>query len=194
MDTVAEKVCQSCGMAHYCWDEEVYRTYSMTFSALSCCDGAGRVTTEQLPAWFQEMCPRKEAFAQTVCTVYERYRQDLVWAGRLQECRNLVGQQLDAVGGILEELTGQMDTGCIILENLQESLTLALRKAGIRVREVQVTEEKGGRGKQVRLVYGDATAEAFAGKPSCRWCARRWDGKWNRWMKMCAIWKGKAVC
>lgn len=45
-----------------------------------------------------------------------------------------------------------MDTGCIILENLQESLTLALRKAGIRVREVQVTEEKGGRGKQVRLV------------------------------------------
>lgn len=152
VDTVAEKVCQSCGMAHYCWDEEVYRTYSMTFSALSCCDGAGRVTTEQLPAWFQEMCPRKEAFAQTVCTVYERYRQDLVWAGRLQECRNLVGQQLDAVGGILEELTGQMDTGCIILENLQESLTLALRKAGIRVREVQVTEEKGGRGKQVRLV------------------------------------------
>ena len=63
-----------------------------------------------------------------------------------------MGQQLDAVGGILEELTGQMDTGCIILENLQESLTLALRKAGIRVREVQVTEEKGGRGKQVRLV------------------------------------------
>ena len=60
VDTVAEKVCQSCGMAHYCWDEEVYRTYSMTFSALSCCDGAGRVTTEQLPAWFQELCPRKK--------------------------------------------------------------------------------------------------------------------------------------
>ena len=95
---------------------------------MSCCDGA-RITTEQLPPWFQEMCPRKEAFAQTVCTVYERYRESQSGQADCRSAGIWWDDKLDAVGGILEELTGQMNTGCIILENLQESLTLALRKA-----------------------------------------------------------------
>ncbi len=163
VDQVAERVCQNCGMAHYCWQEEVYRTYSMTFSMLSYCDGKGHIRSSQLPEWFRVFCPREKEFVAALCDVYDGYRHDLIWSGRLQECRELVGQQLDAVGDILEGLTGQIDGGSIYLESAEEALALACRKGGIRVRQVQVTEEKGGRGKRATL-----TVKACHGQGICR--------------------------
>ncbi len=151
VDTIAARVCQDCGMAHYCWEEELYRTYSMTFSALSYCDGKGKVDLAQLPEYFQETCARTDAFVETINEVYEGYRRDCIWGSRLAECRELVGQQLLAVGDILETLSGQMEWKGIFLEGVEKELTDALKKRGFRPKKVVVTEEKNGRGRQVRL-------------------------------------------
>lgn len=151
VDRVAEKVCKNCGLCHSCWQEEVYRTYSMTMTAFSLCDAKGFLTVEQMPQWFLEVCPRKKEYVATICAIYEQHRHDLVWTSKLQECRELVQQQLDAVGGILEGMAGKLDTGCVYLEPLQEALVFACKKAGIRIQEAIVTEEKGGRGKKVVL-------------------------------------------
>ena len=97
VDTIAGKVCQGCGLAHYCWEEELYRTYSMAFSALSACEDSGRLQKTDLPAHFQETCPRLDGFTEMVNEVYEVYRRDRIWGSRLTECRELVGQQMLAV-------------------------------------------------------------------------------------------------
>lgn len=142
VDTIAQRSCKGCGMADYCWQEEVYRTYGMTFSALSRCDGQGQVRMEDMPRWFLELCPRKELFLGILTDTYARYRHDLIWTERLQECRELVAQQLEAVGGILERLSGQMAPEGVPLEAETEELSLACRKAGISLREARAVRVK----------------------------------------------------
>lgn len=163
VDKIAGQVCQGCSLAHYCWEEELYRTYSMTVSALSRCEEAGRLKKADLPEAFQAVCPRLDAFGERVNEVYELHRQDCVWGSRLMECRELVGQQLRAVGEILEGLSGQMELRCVFLEGAEETLTAALKKQGFRPKKVIVTEEKNGRGRQVRI-----TLPACGGKGLCR--------------------------
>ena len=163
VDTIAGKVCQGCGLAHYCWEEELYRTYSMAFSALSACEEKGRLQKADLPPYFQEPCPRLENFTEMVNEVYEIYRRDQVWGSRLSECRELVGQQMQAVGEIMQTLSGQMELDCIFLEGMEDALTAALKKQGFHPQKVLVTEEKSGRGRQVRI-----TLPACGGKGVCR--------------------------
>lgn len=163
VDTIAEKACKGCGMAEYCWQEEVYRTYGMTFAALSRCDGTGQIRMEEMPKWFLELCPRKEVFLGVLTDVYGKYRHDLIWADRLQECRELVAQQLEAVGGILEKISGQIRPEWVTLTAEEEQLGLAMQKAGIRWKELHVTEEKKGRCRHVEMV-----AQGCMGGGFCR--------------------------
>ena len=163
VDNIAGKVCQGCGLVHYCWQEELYQTYSMTFSALSHCEGKGRVTLSEFPENFRNTCARKDVFVRAVNDAYETYRQDRLWGSRLAECRELVGQQLLAVGDLMRTLSGQMELDCVFLESCEETLTEALQKQGIFPNKVIVTEEKNGRGKQVRLAL-----PACGGQGVCR--------------------------
>lgn len=153
VDAIAEKACQGCGMAHYCWNEELYRTYGMTFSALSHCEEKGRVTAAQLPQSFCQMCARTDAFVDAVNQAYEGYRRDRLWLGRLAECRELVSQQMTAVSDILLGLSGQLEVGCVFLEQAGQMLREECAKEGIRLRDVRVVEEKNRYGRQVQLSF-----------------------------------------
>ncbi|KXL52047.1 stage II sporulation protein E [Anaerotignum neopropionicum] len=153
VDNIAEKACKGCGMAHYCWNEELYRTYSMTFSALSYCEEKGRVTLSQLPEAFSQMCARGDVFVNTVNQAYDGYRRDRLWLGRLAECRELVSQQMKAVSDILLGLSGQLEVGHVFLEQAGQLLREECGKEGIRLRDVRVVEEKNRFGRQVQISF-----------------------------------------
>lgn len=163
IDTIAERVCQGCGLIPYCWESELYQTYSSTFSALSRCEERGSVTMTELPSSFRQNCVRAELFVQAVNESYEGYRRDCIWNSRLMECRELVGQQLAAVSEIMLTLSGQMELNCIFLEDTEEKVFAVLEKNGFHPQKVVVTEEKNGRGRQVRMTLG-----ACGGKGVCR--------------------------
>ena len=163
VDIIAGKVCKGCGLAHYCWEEELYRSYSTTFSALSHCEEKGRIQKTDLPPYFQETCPRLDHFAEVVNGVYEMEQRDRLWGSRLSECRELVGQQMQAVGEIMRTLSGQMEVDCIFLEGAEDALRTMLKKQGLYPRKVSATEEGNGRGRQVRI-----TLPACGGKGACR--------------------------
>ncbi|WP_313528235.1 SpoIIE family protein phosphatase [Anaerotignum sp.] len=153
VDKIAERACQGCGMAHYCWNEELYRTYSMTFSALSYCEGKGKVTMNQMPESFRQMCARGDSFVETVNQVYDGYRRDRIWLGRLAECRELVSQQMTAVSDILAGLSGQLEVGYVFLEQAGQLIKDECAKEGIRLRDVRVLEEKNRYGRQVQISF-----------------------------------------
>ncbi len=155
VDIIAKRVCQNCGMAQYCWQEEVYRTYSMTFSALSCCDTGKKIEVEQMPDWFLELCPRSASYVSAIGEVYSEYRHDLLWTERLRECRELVGQQLAAVGDILAGLAGSVEPEGTLLSGKAEELEFACKKANISLCRVTVTADKNNKGKKVVLYTKD---------------------------------------
>ncbi len=162
VDTIAGKVCQGCGLAHYCWEEELTRSYGMVFSALHQCEDR-RLKKTDFPVYFRETCPRLEGFTEMVNEVYEIYRRDRLWGSRMAECRELVGQQMQAVGDIMTTLSGQMEPDCIFLEGAEKALQDALKKQGIHPQRILVTEGKRPRGRQVRI-----TLPACGGKGVCR--------------------------
>ena len=136
----------------------------MAFSALSACEEKGRLQKADLPPYFQETCPRLENFTEMVNEVYEIYRRDQVWGSRLSECRELVGQQMQAVGEIMQTLSGQMELDCIFLEGMEDALTAALKKQGFHPQKVKKKAEGGGRCGSLCL---PAAEKVFAGIKFC---------------------------
>ena len=151
VDLIAERTCEGCGMCRFCWEEELYNTYSMTFSALTLCNGKGKLTQKQLPESFLRTCTRAEAFIRSINEVSDLCRRDKLWKDRLAECRELAGEQLLAVGGILKELSGRLEFTGTFLEETETELFDALKKAGIRPKALNVTEENNRRSVSVTL-------------------------------------------
>lgn len=151
VDKIAENACSTCSVAHYCWEEDLYRSYGTTVNALSCCEEKGRVRLSDMPIEFQNICAKREVFVEEVNQAYELYRKDKIWLGRLQECRQLVGQQMEAVGELLKELSGEMDISCVFLESSAKALKEAFSKMGITLQDVRVIEYENGIRKQVEF-------------------------------------------
>lgn len=145
VDKIAENTCSGCGIAHYCWEEDLYRSYGTTVSAISLCDEKGKISLSDMPEDFRKSCVRGELYVSEINKSYNALRRDKVWIGRLEECRTLVGSQMEAVGDLLQELSGTIETPCIFLDKISDTLRTKLLKDGINVQDVQVIEEENGR-------------------------------------------------
>ena len=135
----------------------------MTYAALSSCEEKGKLQQTDLPQYFRDTCPRLSAFADMVSQVYDGYRRDRLWDGRLQECRELAGEQMQEVAEIMRTLSGQMEPDCIFLEGAEENLRKALQKQGFHPRQILAAEEGEKNGRQVKI-----TVPACGGKGACR--------------------------
>ena len=163
IDTIADKACRNCGLAVYCWDTELYATYQTAFSALSVCERKGKVELEQLPEAFKKNCVRGDVFVDVVNRAYENFQIQSIWRNKLAECRELVSQQLFAVGTIIENLSGQLDVRGVFLESMEKELRAKLDKAGIAVDDVSVMEDRNQQGTEVII-----TTKACNGNHVCR--------------------------
>jgi stage II sporulation protein E len=161
IDTIGDKACKNCGMTAYCWDTECYRTYQMTFSALSLCERRGKVSLHQMPEDFQENCVRKEFFIDTINRTYEKFRLERTWESKLRECRGLVSQQLFAVGQIMEDFTKELDVRNIYLEGKEQEIAARLEQEGLRVKEIRVAQGRQyPQGQEVTIVWKGCNGNA----------------------------------
>lgn len=163
IDTIADKACRNCGLAVYCWDTELYATYQTAFSALSICEKRGRVELEQLPETFRKNCVRGDIFVDVVNRCYEVFETQSIWRNKLAECRELVSQQLFAVGSIIENLSGQLDIRGVFLEGIEKEIKAKLDKIGINAEEVSVMEDRIKQGTEVMI-----TMKSCNGNHMCR--------------------------
>lgn len=164
IDTIGDKACKNCGLSAYCWDTEFYRTYQMTFSALSLCEKRGKVGLHQMPDFFTSDCIRKEFFVDTINHTYEKFRLERAWESKLKECRGLVSQQLFAVGEIMEEFTQELDVRNIFLEGKEKEIQAKLEQEGMRVRQISVSQGRQyPQGQEVTIVW-----KACNGNANCK--------------------------
>lgn len=155
VDGIAQKVCAGCGVQPYCWGKDFFKTYQMTFSALSVCETKGRFRREQFPRPFQETCVRCDSFAEAINGAYENFRLEQIWNGKLEECRSLVSQQLFGVGEIMKGLAGQLDVRGVFLESMEKEIRTGLDGMGVRVSKVSVIENRQKQGSmEVCLTFG----------------------------------------
>ena len=144
-DRVADRICKDCSLCLHCWDRNFYNTYQVMFKIVEKLDTKGRIEVSDIPAYFLERCERINEFVEAVNNMYELFKVDMVWKGKVGESRELISQQLLGLSGVISNLANEIDLDVHFKGDLEECILLELNKSGIKANEVIVYENKWGK-------------------------------------------------
>lgn len=144
-DRVADKVCKDCSLCLHCWDRNFYNTYQVMFKIVEKLDAKGRIEEKDIPSYFMERCERISDFVQAVNNIYEIFKVDMVWKGKIGESRGLVSQQMEGLSRVISNLAAEIGRDVNFKADYENTLRRELDKAGIRTREVTVYKNKWDR-------------------------------------------------
>lgn len=152
-DTVADKVCQSCGMWKECWQSGFSDTYRRMYGILDKIETKGYCDRSNVGEEFSKQCVRLDSFLGEFSHTYEIYKEKAVWEGETVTGRDLVAKQYGEVAQIMDKLSGEVKSGFSFLEELENKIIEEFDKQGYAVREVSVIETGTGN-MEVYLTLG----------------------------------------
>ncbi|HEX3030081.1 MAG TPA: stage II sporulation protein E [Clostridia bacterium] len=144
-DRVADHVCKDCSLCLHCWDRNFYNTYLIMFKVFERLDAKGRIESSDIPEYFIERCERVNDFVKAVNNVYEIYKVDMAWKNKVGESRELVSQQLEGLSKIVSNLASEINMDIHFRANIEDAVVAVLNKAGIKVTDAIVFENKWGK-------------------------------------------------
>jgi len=144
-DRVADKVCKDCSLCLHCWDRNFYNTYQVMFKIVEKLDAKGRIEENDIPDYFLGRCERIVDFVEAVNNIYELFKVDMVWKGKIVESRGIVSQQLEGLSRVISNLASEIDMDMHFKGDMEDIVLMELNKAGIRANEVIVFENKWGK-------------------------------------------------
>jgi stage II sporulation protein E len=144
-DQVAVRVCKGCALYRSCWHRDFYNTYSAMFDMLTLCETQGDISIGDMPGWLRKRCLNPESLPYVLKNVYTTYCSDLRWRRQLDDCRQLVAEQLEGVSRVVTRLASELDMDVRFKKDLEETIYMELDKRGIRVRDSLALEKPGGK-------------------------------------------------
>jgi stage II sporulation protein E len=143
IDELAARFCADCSLRKSCWEENFYQTYQRIFGLLDVCAREGEASLEDFDLSFT--CVSKEKLLAGLNSIFNTYKQNLVWHNRIAESRDLVSQQLSGVAGIIASLSEEIDMSLTFHESLEEEMIASFLKNKLEVSGVIVLENKMGK-------------------------------------------------
>jgi len=160
-DRVADRVCKDCSLCTHCWEQNFCNTYQIMFKIVEKLDSKGWIEQEDIPKYFMDRCERIDDFVKAVNNVFELFKVDMVWRGKIGESRGLVSLQLKSMAKIISNLASEFNTDINFKDDIENQIILELSKSGIRNAEAIVYENKFGK-YETTLSY-----KGCGGKRSC---------------------------
>ncbi len=152
LDRVAERMCKDCGLCGHCWERNFYNTYQVLFKIIERLDAKGFIDEKDIPPYFIERCQKVEGFVEAVNSVYEAFRVDMMWRGRLAENRALVAQQLNGLARAILELASRLEEDICFNADLEELVFSTLTEKGCVVKNVDVYRNLAGK-QEVAILH-----------------------------------------
>ena len=149
-DGVCQRVCRDCSFYRTCWEKEFYMTYQSVFELLGTAEEKGRVELKHMPPSLRKKCIKPDKLLEAVNYLFDLFRINYRWQNRMEDCRNLVSQQLQGMSDVIKNLAGEIDIKYSFNEKLEKSISKGLSRQGIGVSRVSVLE-KPGKGLEVYL-------------------------------------------
>lgn len=143
-DLVTEQVCKTCALHRACWQRDFYNTYSHLFDMLTACEAKGAIAPSDMPSGLQKRCLSPARLTEAMNAIYAVYKTNLHWQQRMDDCRQLVAEQLEGIGQVVTQLAAEINMDIRLKKDIEDTVQLALDRAGVRVREVLVLEKAGG--------------------------------------------------
>jgi stage II sporulation protein E len=144
-DMVAEEVCSGCPLYWSCWDRDFYQTYTGIFELLSACEEKGVIERKDVPANMARRCLDINKLIEGLNRTYQAYCSNMMWHQKMNDCRQLVAEQLEGVGQVVTELAAELDMDIRFRGGLEDTIRLELDKKGIQAKEILALEKPGGK-------------------------------------------------
>ncbi|HOO12056.1 MAG TPA: stage II sporulation protein E [Bacillota bacterium] len=149
-DGVCQRVCKNCSFYRTCWEKEFYTTYQSVFELLGTAEEKGRAELKHMPPPLRKKCIKPDKLLEAVNYLFDLFRINYRWQNKMEDCRNLVSQQLQGMSHVINSLPGEIDIKYSFNEKLEKSISKGLSRQGIRISRVSVLE-KPGKGLEVYL-------------------------------------------
>jgi stage II sporulation protein E len=135
-DRVADRICSDCSLCMHCWERSFYDTYQVMFQIVEKLETKGRVEENDIPQYFLDKCPRINDFVSAVNNMYELFRVGVVWKSKIGESRAVISRQFEGMSRVIVSLADEINTEVNFLSPLEDTIAAALRRGGIKAREV----------------------------------------------------------
>ncbi len=156
-DRAVRKACEGCHRIEYCWKKEFNRTYAAFFVLLEICNREGQVTDADVPISLSQKCMRREGLPMAFNHMYEVYKVDKLWEGRVMESRAIVTKQLAGMAEILREMNKKMKSDMAFSHTMEEMLRTCFMENNVPVYDISVIEKKHG--QMTVHLYTDKTQD-----------------------------------
>ncbi|OAT80685.1 stage II sporulation protein E [Desulfotomaculum copahuensis] len=191
---IGGKVCRGCGMYRTCWEREFYQTYQALLELFSLVETYGQVNSRDLPEVLKKRCSRPKEMAITVTCLYDTYKVNQYWAGRLSESKEVVSNQLRGVSEIIENLSHELEFDVAGTGREEALLRQKLKQAGIPVADVRVSRPDGER-QEVMLCRQACPENGECQNRVVPLVSRLLDGRYTLPVNDCALFRGEeGIC
>ncbi len=150
IEDICGRVCRDCSFRKLCWEKDFYFTYREIFDLMCIVEEKGRAKKEHMPPDLRKRCLKPEELLDAVNYFFDLFKINYKWQLKMEDCRELVSQQLGGMAEVIGNLAGEMDMHLSFNGKYEEDISRALTEKGIEVFNTVVVE-KPGRGLEVHL-------------------------------------------
>ncbi|MGL4800145.1 MAG: stage II sporulation protein E [Cellulosilyticaceae bacterium] len=143
IEDTAEKLCESCSMRHFCWEQDLKNTYAQAYQMIGAIEKKGFISKGDIPEEFVKHCIHADNFAYVLSYKLDLLKQDLMWQNKFLENRELVAEELRAVAETLKDLIHDVDKELYFDKEKEKYLKESIKAEGIKIKDVMVIENKG---------------------------------------------------
>ena len=131
-DRTADRVCRECSRMSECWVNNFNNTYKSLFHMLEVLERKGELAESDADEYFSKKCLRLRGIVKEMNRLFEIYKINCVWKSKLQENRELAGEQLGSVAQILDGIADELYEERVD-SSAEEEIRMRLESKGIKV-------------------------------------------------------------
>ncbi len=146
-DAAADKICRNCRKSAVCWGKGFDSTYKAMFELLEVMERNGIVTEKEVSERFKGNCLNLPKLLNELNRQFDIYQLRRVWKSKLDESRELVGEQLSGVSKIIDNIAVEIDEDIKVDTVSADDICARLEGKGIRIQNLNVLQDRDGRYK-----------------------------------------------
>ncbi len=132
----ADKVCKSCGLRLFCWDTAASQTNDALTKLTPLLKAKGKITSDDLPAYFTDRCPKMADLTLAVNSLYAQLISKEAARRKVAQAKQVAAEQFEGISDMLAEFSGELKEIASIDTELSERVSAMLREMGEEPEEV----------------------------------------------------------
>ena len=134
---VTGRVCIACGQSAICWASEDPPMYQVLYRFLQTLQKGQDI--EENTKELEEHCPYYGEMVEQILQIFEKAKLNMAWYNRLQENREVIAQQLNAMAYIMEDCARENKDISRQEGKMLATVKYSLKEAGVPVSYTHLT-------------------------------------------------------